>query len=147
MRVAMTGFALLLVAGASWSWAQAQKKSEAPIKIARPQEVEEPKEFDFWMTAKLRESQAIFAGLASADYQAIAESANTLSTLSKVERFVRKRNPDYGVQLRTFEFATAEIEKQANEENMEGVVLGFNQLTLSCVNCHKQLRDVETEPK
>jgi len=147
MRIAVTGLVVLLFVGVSWSWAQVHKKSETSPKVEKSRGVEEPQEFDFWMTAKLRESQKIFAGLASADYKAIAESANTLRTLSKVERFVRKRNPDYRVQLHTFEFATAEIEKQAYNENMEGVVLGFNQLTLSCVNCHKKLRDVDAKPQ
>jgi hypothetical protein len=96
------------------------------------------------MTVKLKKSQQIFAALTEADYQTIAGSASTLKTLSKVEGCFRKRNLAYRTQLRNFEFAVKEIQKQSKKENIEGAVLGFNQLTLSCVNCHKQLRDVET---
>jgi len=132
---------MLLVVGGGWSLAQDQKEPLAP-RVS-----EASQSFDFWMTAKLKESQKIFAGLASADFQAIAESAETLSTLNKIEGFVRKRSPDYSTQLRVFEFATAKIQQQAEKKNIEGVVLGFNQLTLSCVHCHEQLRDADVPQK
>jgi len=93
------------------------------------------------MNVKLQTSQKIFAALTEADYETILESTNTLKMLSTLEGFVRRRDPRYHTQLRTFEFAVEEIQRQAKKENIEGVVLGFNQLTLSCVNCHKQLRD------
>jgi cytochrome c556 len=131
------GLAVLLVTGATWGWAQDQKQSQAPPAT------DAPKSFDFWMTAKLKESQEIFAALTKGDFQTIAESASVLKTLNKIEGFVRKRNPKYRYQLRAFEFAIEEIENQAEKENIEGVVLGFNQLTISCVHCHNQLRDAD----
>jgi cytochrome c556 len=36
-----------------------------------------------------------------------------------------------------------EIIRQANQDNLEGVTLGFNQLTVSCVQCHKHLRETK----
>ncbi len=137
MKKAAVGLAILLVGGAGWVFAQDQKDKKPQVTT------DAQKPFDFWMTVKLEKSQEIFAALTKADYQTIAESASTLEMLSKIEGFVRKRNLAYGTQLRTFEFAVKEIQKQSEKENIEGVVLGFNQLTLSCVNCHKQLRDVE----
>ena len=116
--------------------------AEEPVKAQSEAAQGETKSFHFWMDVKLEESQAIFAAMTTADYEAIVKSAETLKTLSRVEGFVRRKNPKYRTQLRSFEFATREIEYHGKRENIEGVVLGFNQLTLSCVNCHKQLRDV-----
>jgi hypothetical protein len=65
--------------------------------------------------------------------------------LNDLERFVRRGAPGYRTQLRSFEFAIAEIQQQAKRENIEGVTMGFHQLTLSCVNCHKQLRGATEE--
>jgi cytochrome c556 len=136
MKIASLAFALILLGGVTWVGAQDQKetKSEAGADVLKP--------FDFWMTVKLKESQKIFAALAESDFQSITDSTSTLITLNKVEEFVRKQNPNYRTQLNTFEFAVREIQTQAKKENVEGVALGFNQLTLSCVNCHKLLRDV-----
>ncbi|MEQ8211525.1 MAG: hypothetical protein RH917_16995 [Lacipirellulaceae bacterium] len=102
--------------------------------------IDDPVKFNIWMDVKLKQSQEVLAGLAEGDFQAIQESTKQLKTLSKIEGFVRRGFPGYTTQLQSFEFAVEEIENQAKKENIEGVALGFQQLTLSCVNCHKQLR-------
>ena len=138
MRVAAGVVAVLLATGLSWCWGQV-KEEAAPSNAT-----DAAPPFNFWMNVKLQTSQKIFAALTEADYETILESTNTLKMLSTLEGFVRRRDPRYHTQLRTFEFAVEEIQRQAEKENIEGIVLGFNQLTLSCVNCHKQLRDSET---
>ena len=135
-----TTLVLAFVLGIPCCLAQETAES-APAKKAH----EQPNKFHFWMEVKLEESQNIFTAMTTADFEAIAKSADTLKTLNRVEGFVRRKNPKYRTQLKSFEFAVREIEHQAKRENIEGVVLGFNQLTLSCVNCHKQLRDIKTE--
>lgn len=100
----------------------------------------EARPFNFWMDVKLDESQKILAALAEADFEALINCSKKLTTLSELEGFVRNRTPGYRTQLRSYQFAIREIEQQAKRENIEGVTLGFQQLTLSCVNCHKQLR-------
>ncbi|MCA9231604.1 MAG: hypothetical protein KDA57_13215 [Planctomycetales bacterium] len=139
MKLSAFGLAVVLVVGASLAWAQGRRDSATEVLA------EDEDSFSFWMEAKLKKSQDIFAALTEGDYQGIVENAASLKTLSQVEGFVRKRNPEYRTQLRAFEFALYEIQKQAEKENIEGVVLGFNQLTLSCVHCHKQLRDADAE--
>jgi hypothetical protein len=101
----------------------------------------EAKPFTFWMDVKLGESQKIFAALTEADFETLVGSAKKLTALAEMEGFVRNRFPGYKTQLQSYQFALREIEKQASQESIEGVTLGFQQLTLSCVNCHKQLRD------
>ena len=133
MRIAAGVVAILLAAGLSWG--------QVPEETAPSNSTDAVPPFNFWMNVKLQTSQKIFAALTEADYETILESTNTLKMLSTLEGFVRRRDPRYHTQLRTFEFAVEEIQRQAKKENIEGVVLGFNQLTLSCVNCHKQLRD------
>ena len=133
MRVSIAVIGLILVVG--FSFAGGQEKPASP-----PAQAGTERQFDFWMDVKLQASQNIFAALAEADFSSIVASAEGLKTLTSVEGFVRRKNPKYSTQLRTFEFAVAEIRSQAIKENIEGVVLGFHQLTLSCVNCHKQLR-------
>lgn len=99
------------------------------------------KPFHFWMDVKLEESQKIFAALAEANFETLVGSAEKLITLAEMEGFVRDRYPGYKTHLRSYQFALREIEQQAERKSIEGVTLGFQQLTLSCVNCHKQLRD------
>ncbi|TWU25825.1 hypothetical protein [Bythopirellula polymerisocia] len=108
--------------------------------VVEPFPTTESRPFNFWMDVKLKKSQEIFAALTEADYETITDCAKQLHTLGEFEGFVRKGTPGYVTQLRSFQFAVAEIEKQAKQENIEGVTLGFQQLTLSCVHCHIALR-------
>lgn len=102
---------------------------------------------DVWMQKKLKFSQQILAGIAAGDFDQIARSADTLKGLDKIESFIRARTPRYRVQLQLFQDANEEIIRQADAENLEGVTLAFNQLTISCVNCHKHLREEEKRKK
>ena len=97
----------------------------------------------FWMKKKLDLSQRILGGLATADFDTIAASAESMRNLSKVESFVRGQAPGYRTQLQIFDEANAEIIRQAQKDNVDGVALAFTQLTISCVNCHKQLREAK----
>jgi hypothetical protein len=94
----------------------------------------------FWMKKKLEYSQNILAGIANADFDKIAQNAESMRSLSKVEGFVRRQTPGYRTQLHIFEESADEIIRQGKKDNVEGAALAFTQLTISCVNCHKHLR-------
>lgn len=96
-----------------------------------------------WMRTKLDNSQKILSALATEDFDAIAHSAKSMNTLSELEKHVRANAPGYRTQLQIFRAANEDLIKQANKNNLDGCALAFNQLTLSCVNCHKALRDKE----
>jgi hypothetical protein len=63
-------------------------------------------------------------------FRTVASGCPTLRALCVAAR------QDYLTQLRTFEFA---VEQNAKRKNIEGVTVGFNQLTLSFVNYHKHI--------
>jgi cytochrome c556 len=94
-----------------------------------------------WMRTKLENSQKVLSGLATEDFDAIAQNAKSMNNLSELEKHVRSNAPGYRTQLQIFRAANDDLIKQANKKNLDGCALAFNQLTLSCVNCHKALRD------
>lgn len=94
----------------------------------------------FWMEQKLKYSQSILNGLATEDYELISKNAMAMKGLNKVEFFVRQRPAGYRTQLKNFQYSIDEVLKHAEDENLAGATLGFTQMTISCVNCHKQLR-------
>lgn len=99
---------------------------------------------NFWMKKKLEFSQHILAGLATADFDQISKSAKSMNNLSQIERWTRRTNAEaYRTQLQFFRFANEDLVRQAEKKNIEGVSLAFSQLTLSCVNCHKVIRDTK----
>jgi hypothetical protein len=97
----------------------------------------------FWMQKKLEYSQNILSGLVTSDCDKIVANAQSMRNLSKIEGFVRGQTPGYRTQLHLFEESADEIIRQAKKDNVEGATLAFAQLTVSCVNCHKHLRETK----
>jgi len=108
-----------------------------PVKLDPDGESHPP---SVWMQQKLKHSQKIFAGLVVGDLIAVEESARHLQFINRLENFVRGQSKGYRTQLRQFQYANDEIVKGAKDRNLDRVTLGYSQLALSCVACHKQLR-------
>ena len=115
---------------------------DEPTKPAPPKP---EKTTSYWMSQKLVYSQAILRGLAEADFERIEKNGTQMVRLNRVEGFIRNRNPSYRAQLHMFERAARQIVAQARRENLEGVTLAFNQLTINCVRCHQTLREIESQ--
>ena len=111
---------------------------EQPIKLDPKGEALPP---SIWMQQKLKHSQNIFKGMVKGDLMLVEESARHLSVLHRLESFVRRDSKDYRAQMTLFEHANNEILKGAQAKNLDRVTLGYNQMTVSCVACHKHLRD------
>ena len=122
-------FSAILLGDVSTTPGQEKKPAEEPADAR-----------SIWMKKKLDYSQNILAGLAEADFDKIAENAEAMQGLSKVEWFVRAGTPGYRTQLEIFLDANADIIKQAKRDNLEGSAFAFTQMTISCVNCHRKLR-------
>ena len=115
--------------------------------LAMDARAEEPKEEQgsFWMQKKLEYSERILEGLAKEDYAEIAKNARSMNALSHMEKWVRASLPAYRAQLRIFENANEQLITNADAEQLDGAALAYVQMTLSCVNCHKVVRDSSNE--
>lgn len=113
---------------------------------AKTENEQTEKSTSFWMQKKMAYSQDILRGLASADFEAIGANARQMRTLSKVEGFVRSRHANYRRQLQMFEGVCDEMIQNADEKNLAGVTLAFNQMTVCCVNCHQTMRTQASKP-
>lgn len=94
-----------------------------------------------WMKKKLEFTQNILAGLTESDFDKIGRNAKNMNFLGHLEKWARADNPDYKRQVSTFDFANAELIRQAKDKNLPGATLAYNQLTVSCVQCHQIVRD------
>jgi len=101
----------------------------------------EPEEPSYWMKKKMEYSENILAGLARGDFSAMQKNAKSMNGLSEIEKWVRAGSPGYKSQLAVFRSANKSLIRMAQEEDLDGATLAFMQLTQSCVQCHKLLRD------
>lgn len=103
----------------------------------------EKEKASIWMKQKLQLSQNILAGLTQADFDKIGTNAKALNFATNLEKWLRADKEDYKKQVTFFDMANKELIRQADKKNLEGATLTFNQLTVSCVQCHKIMRDAK----
>jgi len=94
-----------------------------------------------WMKAKTEYSSQILLGLTEGDYDKIKTNAKALNVVNFLEAWARAGRPGYQQQVVLFATANQELIRQAEAKNLYGAALAFNQLTISCVQCHRIVRE------
>lgn len=129
--------ALMIAIGSiSGIHARAQRSEARGSKAGDPQD-----KASLWMRHKLVASQKILEGMTRADYEMIEKNAAAMQVMGHLEAWVRADRPEYKAQLHAFEHANGAIVFAAKDRNLDGVTIAYTQLTISCVQCHKLIRD------
>ena len=123
------------------AWAGVVAAIVFSVTAGRAHGADEEEKMSFWMKKKLEYTQGILVGLTSEDYAAISKNARSMNALGYFEKWVRAGSNEYRSQLKIFQNANEQLIRMADEENLDGAALAYVQLTLSCVNCHKVVRD------
>jgi cytochrome c556 len=93
------------------------------------------------MRRKLAHSEQVLAGLVTEDYQLIAQHAQHLSLLSQQTTWQVLQTPEYLDHSTEFRRAADRLTEAARKKNLDGAALAYVDVTMSCVNCHKYVRD------
>ena len=101
---------------------------------------ETSKKANLWMKAKTKLSQEILVGLTEGDFEKIAKNAKALNLVDYFEVISRTRGDEYRQHSNLFSAANLELIRQAEAKNIYGATLAYNQLTVSCVQCHVAVR-------
>jgi len=131
MRRSMTSLAALLLLAAMFGGHKSRGGDDQPNN----------RNGSLWMKQKLGASQNILAGLTTADYESIEKNARSMIAIGYLEKWVRADTPGYQTMLRDFDFANKSLVLAAREKNLDGATVAYLQLTLSCVHCHRIVRD------
>jgi hypothetical protein len=93
------------------------------------------------MQRKLRESQKVLEGVAIGDFAGIANHAQELIEVSRAASFRVLKTPRYELYSREFQQIAEALVKNANDKNIDAAALSYVDLTLTCVKCHKHVRE------
>lgn len=94
------------------------------------------------MKVKLHHTQQLIGAIVTEDYPAVTQHAGALELLSHDAGWMVLQTRDYRRHSDDFRRQTSAIVTAAKKESLDGVTLGYVQMTLSCVECHKHVRDV-----
>jgi hypothetical protein len=94
------------------------------------------------MQAKLKHSQTVLEGIALNDFDKVRDAADELLRITRAGDFLNAyKGNEYLFQLDVFKRAAEAVSKKAEGKNMDGVMVAYNSLTLTCLNCHQGMRD------
>ncbi len=94
------------------------------------------------MVAKLKHSQTILEGIALNDFKKITASTDEIVRIAQVAEFLNAyKGREYELQMLLFKRAAETIATKAKDKNMDGVLLGYTDMTMTCLKCHQHVRD------
>jgi cytochrome c556 len=102
---------------------------------------QQPKVFKI-MTAKLKASQTLLAGIATEDFKKITLSAEELIQLTRREEWHVIKTPKFEMFSNEFRRTAEVIIQKAKAKSLDGVTLTYFEMTMSCVRCHQYIREV-----
>lgn len=94
------------------------------------------------MEMKLKSCQYLLEGIALTDFRKIEDAAKELIAISNLTDFLNAyRGVEYAFHVEIFRRPAETIQKKAADKNIDGVMVAYNDLTLSCLKCHQAMRD------
>jgi hypothetical protein len=102
----------------------------------------EPAKLHELMQRKLEHSQKVLEGVALNDFGKIAENAQDLIRISKLAEWRVLKTPQYELYSNEFRRNAETLAARAKEKNLDGAALAYVEMTLTCVRCHKHVREV-----
>jgi hypothetical protein len=82
----------------------------------------------------------VLVGITLEDYGLIANNARKLTELSNKTNWYSRQVPEYELFLNEFRRNTQELMEAGQQKNLDAASLAYVQMTLSCVSCHKFIR-------
>jgi len=105
------------------------------------QEGKSAKRISELMQKKLAHSQKVLEGIAVNDFKTISKHADELIDLSKQVEWRVLKTPQYETNSNEFRRDAENLIKSAKDKNIDAAALAYVELTLTCVRCHKYVRE------
>src|SRR5262249_2432729 len=93
------------------------------------------------MKRKLTNAQKVLEGIALNDFDKIGNHAEELILISKQAEWKVMKTPQYEMFSNDFRRSAGELVDKAKQKNLDGAALSYVDLTLTCVKCHKYVRE------
>jgi cytochrome c556 len=93
------------------------------------------------MQRKLEASQKVLEGIALGDFDKIGKQADELISVSKQTEWRILRTPQFELHSNDFRRVADNLARNAKEKNLDAAALNYVELTLTCVKCHKHVRE------
>ncbi len=94
------------------------------------------------MQRKLQRAQKVLEGVAIKDFNMISSNAEELISISKEAEWQVIKTTRYEIYSNAFRRNAEALIANAKEKNLDAAALSDVDMTLTCVKCHKHVREV-----
>ena len=99
------------------------------------------------MRDKLAYTNKALDGLAVEDFAKVVESAQMLRMISQASSWYVLDSDEYTRLSKNFQEQAADLGRHAKEKNLDAASLDYMRITLTCVQCHKYMREIRAKQK
>jgi hypothetical protein len=93
------------------------------------------------MREKLVYANKALEGISLENYEKLAESAQMMRMISRAASWHVIDSDEYARYSKNFQEEAADLERHAKAKNLEAASLDYMRITMTCVQCHKHLRE------
>jgi hypothetical protein len=94
------------------------------------------------MRDKLTYANEALDGLATEDFAKVAKSGEMLRMISRAASWHVVNSEEYSHLSKNFQEQAADLVRHAHDKNLDASALDYMRMSLTCIQCHKYLRDV-----
>ncbi len=127
---------LITVAGLVFRTVTAEEAVNLPAKPQQPDQ-----ELRDFMRKKLEASSQILEGLALEDHALIKQGAEALAKMSTTEKWHISKDVMYRQFSNEFQRNAEKLVDAANDKNINRAALRWMDATMSCIECHRFVRN------
>lgn len=141
----LLSIAALMMMTASFMSAASGIPKTSGVKVALPAQDEiaappDKRSMENLMRQKLVAAKTVLEGISRQDHGMVQESAARMIELSRLEAWERMASPRFVQDTADFVAAAEFLSRMAESQDSDGEDLGFLRLTMTCSNCHRQVR-------
>ena len=96
---------------------------------------------DSLMRQKLQHAQQLLQALSIGDFMRMSSHSKELRRISIEARWSQPHSSEYAQYGEDFRYALERLEQAAENQNIDGAALNYVQMILTCVQCHKVVRE------
>src|SRR5262249_1443055 len=99
------------------------------------------------MRKKLTHSQKVLEGISLGNFKKISVNAEKLLAISKAAEWKADKSARYELYSSEFRRLADMLIDKAKAKDLDGATLAYVEMTLTCVKCHKRVREIKMTRK
>ena len=93
------------------------------------------------MRDKLTHASKVLEGITLENFDLVAEHAKTLGMISRATTWHVTPTPQYARMSKNFQEQCRDLERHAQEKNVEAATLDLVRINVTCTDCHQHMRE------